>query len=43
MASLEERLRKQYSGLDVLIAQMQQTQSYLGAQLANLPGFTKSS
>ncbi|MCO7190056.1 MULTISPECIES: flagellar filament capping protein FliD [unclassified Pseudoalteromonas] len=42
MASLEERLRKQYAGLDVLIAQMQQTQSYLGAQLANLPGFTKS-
>ncbi|KZN32994.1 flagellar filament capping protein FliD [Pseudoalteromonas luteoviolacea] len=43
MASFEERLRKQYAGLDVLIAQMQQTQSYLGAQLANLPGFTKSS
>ncbi|MCG7537116.1 flagellar filament capping protein FliD [Pseudoalteromonas sp. OOF1S-7] len=42
MTSLEERLRKQYAGLDVLIAQMQQTQSYLGAQLANLPGFTKS-
>jgi flagellar hook-associated protein 2 len=42
MASLEERLRKQYAGLDVLLAQMQQTQSYLGAQLANLPGFTKS-
>jgi flagellar hook-associated protein 2 len=42
MASLEERLRKQYAGLDVLLAQMQQTQSYLGAQLANLPGFTKA-
>ncbi|AOT07446.1 flagellar filament capping protein FliD [Pseudoalteromonas luteoviolacea] len=41
MASLEDRLRKQYAGLDVLIAQMQQTQNYLGAQLANLPGFTK--
>ncbi|MBQ4810483.1 flagellar cap protein [Pseudoalteromonas luteoviolacea] len=40
MQSLEERLRKQYAGLDVLIAQMQQTQNYLGAQLANLPGFT---
>ncbi|KZN47203.1 flagellar filament capping protein FliD [Pseudoalteromonas luteoviolacea] len=40
MASLEDRLRKQYAGLDVLIAQMQQTQNYLGAQLANLPGFT---
>ncbi|GEK09514.1 flagellar filament capping protein FliD [Pseudoalteromonas peptidolytica] len=42
MESLEESLRKKYAGLDVLIAQMQQTQSYLGAQLANLPGFTKS-
>jgi flagellar hook-associated protein 2 len=42
MASLEERLRKQYAGLDVLLAQMQQTQAYLGAQLANLPGFTKA-
>ncbi|MCF7514986.1 flagellar filament capping protein FliD [Pseudoalteromonas sp. L23] len=42
MQSLEESLRKKYAGLDVLIAQMQQTQSYLGAQLANLPGFTKS-
>jgi flagellar hook-associated protein 2 len=42
MASLEERLRKQYSGLDVLLAQMQQTQAYLGAQLSNLPGFTKA-
>jgi flagellar hook-associated protein 2 len=42
MASFEERLRKQYSGLDVLLAQMQQTQAYLGAQLSNLPGFTKA-
>ena len=42
MASLEESLRKQYAGLDVLLAQMQQTQAYLGAQLANLPGFTKA-
>ncbi|OHU87550.1 MULTISPECIES: flagellar filament capping protein FliD [Pseudoalteromonas] len=42
MASLEERLRKKYAGLDVLLAQMQQTQQYLGAQLANLPGFTKA-
>ncbi|WP_419148800.1 flagellar filament capping protein FliD [Pseudoalteromonas 'SMAR'] len=42
MASLEESLRKKYAGLDVLIAQMQQTQSYLGAQLSSLPGFTKS-
>ncbi|WP_440055616.1 flagellar filament capping protein FliD [Pseudoalteromonas sp. T1lg65] len=42
MKSLEASLRQKYAGLDVLIAQMQQTQSYLGAQLANLPGFTKS-
>jgi flagellar hook-associated protein 2 len=42
MDSLEQRLRKQYAGLDVLLAQMQQTQAYLGSQLANLPGFTKA-
>jgi flagellar hook-associated protein 2 len=42
MESLEQRLRKQYAGLDVLLAQMQQTQAYLGSQLANLPGFTKA-
>lgn len=42
MESIEQSLRKKYAGLDVLIAQMQQTQSYLGAQLSNLPGFTKS-
>jgi flagellar hook-associated protein 2 len=42
MADFEASLRKKYSGLDVLLAQMQQTQAYLGAQLANLPGFTKS-
>ena len=41
MESMEQSLRKKYAGLDVLIAQMQQTQSYLGAQLSNLPGFTK--
>ena len=42
MESLEARLRKQYSGLDVLLAQMQSTQQYLGAQLASLPGFTSN-
>ncbi|WMN59375.1 flagellar filament capping protein FliD [Pseudoalteromonas xiamenensis] len=42
MADLEAGLRKKYAGLDVLLAQMQQTQAYLGAQLANLPGFTKA-
>ena len=42
MESLEARLREQYAGLDVLLAQMQSTQSYLSAQLASLPGFTRS-
>jgi len=42
MTELESRLRKQYAGLDVLLAQMQSTQQYLGAQLASLPGFTKN-
>ncbi|TMP41636.1 flagellar cap protein [Pseudoalteromonas citrea] len=41
MESFEAGLRQQYAGLDVLLANMKQTQSYLGAQLANLPGFTK--
>jgi flagellar hook-associated protein 2 len=40
--SFEEGLRQKYAGLDVLLARMRQTQSYLGAQLSNLPGFTKS-
>ncbi|GAP76090.1 flagellar hook-associated protein FliD [Pseudoalteromonas sp. SW0106-04] len=40
MGELETRLRKQYSNLDVLLAQMSSTQQYLGAQLASLPGFT---
>ena len=42
MEALEGRLREQYAGLDVLLAQMQSTQSYLSAQLASLPGFTRS-
>lgn len=42
MEELEARLRKQYSGLDVLLAQMQSTQQYLSSQLSSLPGFTKS-
>lgn len=40
MSQLEVRLRAQYANLDVLIAQMQSTGSYLTQQLANLPGFT---
>jgi len=42
MGELEGRLRKQYSGLDVLLAQMQSTQTYLSAQLSSLPGFTRN-
>lgn len=42
MVDLEASLRKKYAGLDVLLAQMQQTQASLGAQLASLPGFTKA-
>ncbi|HCV04873.1 flagellar filament capping protein FliD [Pseudoalteromonas sp. APAL1] len=41
MESLEARLREQYAGLDVLLAQMQSTQTYLSAQLSSLPGFSK--
>jgi flagellar hook-associated protein 2 len=41
MSEFEASLRKKYSGLDVLLAQMQSTQRYLGAQLSSLPGFTK--
>ncbi|GAA0815516.1 flagellar filament capping protein FliD [Colwellia asteriadis] len=41
MEQLEIRLRKQYSSLDVLVAGMQSTGSFLTSQLANLPGFTK--
>ena len=40
MSELEVRLRKQYSSLDVLLAGMQQTQTYLSSQLASLPGFS---
>ncbi|MDV6316973.1 flagellar filament capping protein FliD [Idiomarina sp. HP20-50] len=39
MQQLESRLREKYSGLDVMLAQMQSTQSFLSAQLGNLPGF----
>ena len=42
MTELESRLRKQYAGLDVLLAQMKSTQQYLGAQLSSLPGFTRN-
>ncbi|NMP32889.1 flagellar filament capping protein FliD [Thalassotalea sp. M1531] len=43
MEQLEVTLREKYSALDVLIANMQSQSSYLAAQLANLPGFTRPS
>lgn len=41
MEQLEIRLRKQYSSLDVLIAQMKSSGDFLSGQLASLPGFTR--
>lgn len=38
LESIEARYRKQFSGLDQLVASMQQTSQYLTQQLANLPG-----
>lgn len=43
MEQLEITLRQRYSALDVLIAQMQASSSYLQSQLSSLPGFTSSS
>ncbi|HAW93141.1 MULTISPECIES: flagellar filament capping protein FliD [unclassified Arsukibacterium] len=40
MSQLESGLRAKYASLDVLIAQMQSTGSYITQQLASLPGFT---
>lgn len=42
MTQLEAGLRAKYASLDVLIAQMNSTGSYISAQLASLPGFTSS-
>lgn len=40
----EDTMRKRYQALDSLLAQLQNTSSYVTAQLANLPGFnTKKS
>ena len=35
---IQARYLKQFSGLDIMLAQLQQTSSYLSQQLANLPG-----
>jgi flagellar hook-associated protein 2 len=39
MDQLEKGLRAKYAGLDVLIAQLQSSGSYITQQLASLPGF----
>lgn len=44
IAEYEDTLRKRYQALDSLLAQLQNTSSYVSSQLANLPGFnTKKS
>lgn len=40
MEALESRLLKQFTALDAMLAQMQQTSSYLSAQLNSLPGMS---
>jgi flagellar hook-associated protein 2 len=42
MAALETRLRAQFTALDGLLSQLQNTSNFLTQQLASLPGFTKS-
>lgn len=43
LVQIEANYRKQFSALDSLIASMNQTQTYLTQQLANLPGSSSSS
>lgn len=40
LASVEERLLRQFNALDGLLAQLQSTSTFLNQQLASLPGFT---
>lgn len=40
MLAVEERLRAQFTALDSLIGELNSTSSFLGQQLAALPGFT---
>ncbi|WP_019676410.1 flagellar filament capping protein FliD [Arsukibacterium perlucidum] len=42
MTQLESGLRAKYANLDVLIAQMKSSGSYITQQLASLPGFTSN-
>ena len=43
MESLESRLYAQYNSMDLLVAQMNSTSSYVQAQLDNMPGVVKNS
>jgi flagellar hook-associated protein 2 len=43
MAKYEERLYSQYNAMDLLVANLNSTGSYLQQQLANLPGVVKKS
>ncbi|MDO6688478.1 flagellar filament capping protein FliD [Colwellia sp. 1_MG-2023] len=43
MESLEARLLSQYNAMDLIVAQLSSTGSYLLAQLENMPGVVKSS
>ncbi len=43
MESLESRLYAQYNSMDLLVAQMNSTSSYVQAQLENMPGVVKKS
>jgi len=43
MESLESRLYAQYNSMDLLVAQMNSTSSYVQAQLDNMPGVVKQS
>lgn len=43
MASYEQRLLSQYNAMDLLVANMNSTGTYLTQQLANLPGVVKKS
>ena len=43
MESLESRLYAQYNRMDLLVAQLNSTSSYVQAQLDNMPGVVKKS
>ncbi len=41
MSDLEARLYKQYNAMDLLVANLNATGSYITAQLDNMPGVVK--